>query len=418
MSFRFQPGAKPNAIARHAKMTVNPVLDPNHRASFQAVVDSRNEKIPGLWRRGERFYVQLRVDLGNGRTAPRRIPLAARTVARAAAELRKKQVERDKNELLLPGHRPKFEDFASEYLKSPMFLQKKERTQQSEEQAVKRWSAHLGGVRLDKITMPMIHSYREKRLSEKSRKVPHATISARTVNMDVMALRQVLTLAKQRGHIANLVQFFHPHRGGELEALRQRPPQRRPLLSKEQFGALLKASVPRITKNAGLLRYYLRFLALTGAREEEALRVRCDDVNFERGSVTIGADGNAKNSRSRTVDFSPELEKMLRELTRKIPPDASWLFPSPQRGNKDVHALTLRESFKTVRNKARLGWVGFHDLRHFFASQCVMAGIDFMTIASWLGHSDGGILVGKVYGHLADSHKKEAARKLRFFASA
>ena len=44
-----------------------------------------------------------------------------------------------------------------------------------------------------------------------------------------------------------------------------------------------------------------------------------------------------------------------------------------------------------------------------------MAGLDFMTIAARLGHSDGGILVGKVYGHLADSHKKAAAQKMVFF---
>jgi integrase len=62
-----------------------------------------------------------------------------------------------------------------------------------------------------------------------------------------------------------------------------------------------------------------------------------------------------------------------------------------------------------VRAKAKLPWVGFHDFRHFFASQCVMAGIDFMTVASWLGHSDGGVLVGKVYGHLADEHKRRMA---------
>jgi integrase len=37
--------------------------------------------------------------------------------------------------------------------------------------------------------------------------------------------------------------------------------------------------------------------------------------------------------------------------------------------------------------------VGFHDFRHFCASQCVMAGVDFMTIASWLAHQDGGVLV-------------------------
>jgi len=110
-----------------------------------------------------------------------------------------------------------------------------------------------------------------------------------------------------------------------------------------------------------------------------------------------------------------ELEKLPLEMVRELPPDTSWLFPSPQRGNKDIHAQTLRKSLKAVRKKAKLELVGFHDLHHFFDSQRAMAGIDFMTIAAWLGHSDGGILVGKVYGHLADTHKQAAARKLRFF---
>ncbi len=45
---------------------------------------------------------------------------------------------------------------------------------------------------------------------------------------------------------------------------------------------------------------------------------------------------------------------------------------------------------------------------------CVMAGIDFMTIAVWLGHKDGGILVGKVYGHLLDEHRQKAAKLVHF----
>jgi integrase len=90
-------------------------------------------------------------------------------------------------------------------------------------------------------------------------------------------------------------------------------------------------------------------------------------------------------------------------------PDSSFLFPSPQRGSQDIHARSLRESLRLVRRAAGLPWVGFHDLRHFFASQCVMNGLDFMTISHWLGHSDGGILVGKVYGYLADAHKVRMA---------
>jgi len=44
-----------------------------------------------------------------------------------------------------------------------------------------------------------------------------------------------------------------------------------------------------------------------------------------------------------------------------------------------------------------------------------MAGIDFLTIAAWLGHKDGGILVGKVYGgRLLDEHRTKAAKQVNF----
>ncbi|MGI8435342.1 MAG: tyrosine-type recombinase/integrase [Chthoniobacterales bacterium] len=364
--------------------------------------------MPGLWRRGSIYYAQLRIDLGNGHTAPRRLALDALTLDDAKIELGKKRADRDRGKLPVPQHRPKLEDFGAEYLESAKHTKKKPSTQRSEKQALKRWKKHIGGVRLDRITLPMIHSYREQRLQDGT--------SERTVNLDTMALRQVLAFAKQRGLIDNLVQFFDPKRGGGLEPLRQRPAPQRPLLKKEEFRLLLECADEKTTKNSLLFRLYVRFLALTGAREQEALKVRrSEDVDLDLGRVRIGAGGVAKNSKERWVDSSPELAALIQEIEQALPPDTSWLFPSPQRGAKDIHAKTLRESLKAARKKAALDWMGFHDLRHFFASQCVMAGIDFMTISQWLGHSDGGILVGKVYGHLADTHKRAAAQKLRFF---
>jgi hypothetical protein len=43
-----------------------------------------------------------------------------------------------------------------------------------------------------------------------------------------------------------------------------------------------------------------------------------------------------------------------------------------------------------------------------------MSGIDFMTIARWVGHKDGGILIGKVYGHLSNEHAQAQATRLNF----
>ena len=55
-----------------------------------------------------------------------------------------------------------------------------------------------------------------------------------------------------------------------------------------------------------------------------------------------------------------------------------------------------------------------HDLRHFFATNCIEAGIDIPTVSRWLGHKDGGALAMRVYGHLRDHHSKAMAQKVRF----
>ena len=134
--------------------------------------------------------------------------------------------------------------------------------------------------------------------------------------------------------------------------------------------------------------------------------------NFLATAMTVGSGGTSKSQSSRIVDFNGQLEALLREMYNRRAPDSDWLFPSPQRGERDIHAKTFRESLKLVRAEAELPNVGFHDLRHLFCSFSVMAGIDFMTIAAWLGHKDGGILIGKVYGHLLDEHRQKMAAKL------
>lgn len=35
-------------------------------------------------------------------------------------------------------------------------------------------------------------------------------------------------------------------------------------------------------------------------------------------------------------------------------------------------------------------------------------------IAEWVGHQDGGILIGRVYGHLANEHPQRMAQRLSF----
>ena len=42
----------------------------------------------------------------------------------------------------------------------------------------------------------------------------------------------------------------------------------------------------------------------------------------------------------------------------------------------------------------------------------IMGAADYRTISDWSGHRDGGVLVGRTYGHLSDDHKRRVARNL------
>ena len=358
-------------------------MSSNHCAQFIPARDSRNRRIPGLYIRGDRYYAQLWVDVGNGKKTSRRFPLFGAdkqpvqniTAAREALEIKRHQ--RRENQLTTIGHKPLFRDYCAAYFEKAKVQRKRAGTLDGERQALARWCDYLGHVRVDQIGTPLIASFIDKRLKGgkfHGRKL--AAVSERTANLDLMRLRNVLKCAMEDGYIRELPR---------IRMLDEAPPPKRELVTPAEFDQLIEAARNTCEKNGDQLADYLQFLALSGAREKEALRVKWADVDFARERVTIGADGLAKNWERRTVEFNPQLGALLREMRSRRAPDCSWLFPTPQHGSHDKHAKSFRESLKIARNASGLERVGFHDLRHYFCSVCVMAGIDFMTIAAWLG---------------------------------
>jgi integrase len=399
--------APPPAIA-HAQKPQS--LLKNHLAQFIAVRDSRNRRVRGLYQRNGRYYAQLWVDRGDGKKSARRFPLftpdnlPVRTLQEAKEALEVKRHERREDALPLLGRKPIFGDYCDTYFEKARVQRKRPGTIENERQAIARWRSHLGHLRIDKITTPMITAFLEKRLTGGAfggRKLE--PVSQRTANLDLMTLRNVLKAAVDDGYLRDLP---------KMKMLEEPPTPKRQLLMPAEFDRLIATARSDCKKNGEQLADYLRFLAFSGAREQEALRIQWGDVDFERERVTIGADQLSKNWESRTVEFNPQLGALLRDMRRRRAPDCAWLFPSPHRGPRDEHARSFRESLKMARRAAGLEWLGFHDLRHYFCSMCVMAGIDFMTIAVWMGHKDGGLLVGKVYGHLLEEHRQKMAGKL------
>jgi len=363
---------------------------------FLPVFDSRKRKVRGLVIRKEKFYAQMRVTIASGQTRAIRVPLDATRLDDAIIEAEKKRTEKHSGEIHLPGHRPQFSKLVEEYTGSATFKGKKEGTQQNETQSFKRWIEHLGGTRIDWIEEKSLTRFRDNRAAD--------GVTNRTINLDMVAFNNAMKYAKERGWLKT------PPR---VTKLKEVAAPRRQLITKAQIDSIIEHA-GTASKNFKLLRFYIRFLYSSGCREQEAVKIRRADVDMVRGVVHVGSDGDTKNRQGREIQFNVSLREVLSEILEALPPDTKWLFPSPQRGKKDIHAKTLRESFYASRDAAGLGWVGFHDLRHYFASTCVMAGIDYMTIAKWLGHQDGGILVAKVYGHLNDEHQRKAAEKLNF----
>ena len=365
----------------------------SHAPSFKPVFDSRKRKVKGLVTRNGRFYAQMRVPVASGASKAVRLALESTRLDAAIGELEKLRTEKRSGTIHLPGHRPQFSELVEQYKDSAVFLSKKANTRRNETLALKRLVEHLGGTRIDWIKEAALTSFRDIRAKD--------GVSNRTINIDVGAFNNAMRYAVESGLIK-----IPP----KVKKLKESKPPRRPLLTREQIDSILANA--NASKNEKQFALYVRFLVATGTREQEALKVRKTDVDMQREVIRIGADGDTKSTQGRDIQFNVSLRTVLQELMSALPGDTQWLFPSPQRGEKDIHAKTFKESLRLVRLAAGVPWVGFHDFRHYFASQCVMAGLDFMTIAKWLGHQDGGMLVGKVYGHLNDAHQKAAADKL------
>ena len=395
-----------------------------HAPTFAKVLDARKQPIRSLWVRNGRFYAQLAVENPiTGVKKTRLIPLkdkdgkAVATASQAVEELKRLQTQRADNALPVLSQQQKFADYAKHYLEiaalgksGPGEKSKKASTVDKEETILNRWTGTIGQLRLDQIKRVHVNRFIEQRLKDNA--------SPRTINLDVITLRVVLKGALSEGLIQRL-----PTDG--LQPLTTTT-RKRDLFTAADLDNLCKAALDKkesgepVTKNGQEFCDYVRFMAYSGARRNEALGMQWADVDFDNGQlylrrqITARGIEDLKNREERTVDFNPKLRALLFDIKARTQGVSQWLFPSPQRGDKDIPAKSFRESLELARTKAGLAGKAFHDLRHHFISMAVMSGIDFMTIAAWVGHKDGGVLIGKVYGHLANEHRQAMGEKMNF----
>jgi hypothetical protein len=123
-----------------------------------------------LYVRNGRYYCQLWTDLGNGKEGPRRFPLVdgdnhqVRNLAAAREALEIKRHERRENKLPTLGRKLLFAEYCELYFQKARVHRKRPCTVENARQATARWRDFLGQVRIDRIAVPAISAYIDKRL--------------------------------------------------------------------------------------------------------------------------------------------------------------------------------------------------------------------------------------------------------------
>ena len=233
--------------------------------------------------------------------------------------------------------------------------------------------AIVGSVRVKDFSRSHAHYFIKQRSK---------TVKGATVNRGLAVIKNMLTFAIEK-EIIDVHPLARFHMLPEEEVA-----LRIPTLEEE------RRLVAAVMKENPTIGAYVGILGETGARMQEGLRLQWPLVNLNQRLLTIE---ETKNGKVRHIPLSDYAIELLRTLTRIV--GCPYVFACLDTMDRYREP---RGPFETGRKKAGLEWVGFHDLRHFRASQWIMKGVDPRTVQELMGHRD--IKTTMRYAHFAPQH--------------
>ncbi len=258
---------------------------------------------------------------------------------------------------------------------------------------------HLGIAARSSLATLKISAIRTDQLKEYLRQ-RFAERTGRTANLDLIQMRKVFRLSIERSwrwdDPTQNINLF-PHKEKHV-----------PVPSLDEIKAVLQAMRDgRMRQESRKAADFIELLALSGLRLAEAQSLAWEDVNSDKGTLTVR---EGKGGKSRVVDLFPSLRAFVDRLLDGKEKPVCPIFPG--RGNQPYNPKCALETACKIAVVPRFS---FHGLRHAWATELVKAGIDFGTIAKWAGHNDGGLLIAKRYGnHMRRDHMQMAAQKASF----
>lgn len=252
-----------------------------------------------------------------------------------------------------------------------------------------------------------------------------------------LATERDVAASTQRQALAAILFLYKQVLGMQLPWLdnvtRAKQPKHLPrVLSQSEIQAVLR-ELPRTSAGLAVALTYG-----TGMRKSDVLRLRVQDLDFERRVITI-RDGKGGKDRTTMLPTSlvPGLQRQLAKraqmhavdiargmvdvdlphaLAKKYPNAPrewawQWVFAAaeystcPRTGSirrHHLHEKTLGRTLATAARRAGITkHVTTHTLRHSFATHLLEGGQDIRTIQELLGHSD--VSTTMIYTHVANT---------------
>lgn len=153
------------------------------------------------------------------------------------------------------------------------------------------------------------------------------------------------------------------------------------------------------SRYAPQFRAFILFQGFTGLRPGEAFELRWKDIEGDRIRVArrLGKYGTVDTPKS-GVGREVLLPPPAREALSTFPRSLDLVFRAARGGQ--LRRSPCFRYFDRVRREYGRPDLDLYDLRHFCAHQLyVRMGLPARVVATQLGHSDGGALVERLYGH-------------------
>lgn len=154
------------------------------------------------------------------------------------------------------------------------------------------------------------------------------------------------------------------------------------------------------------LRQLVKAGLFTGARYSELTHLAVADVNPDTRTVYIRP---SKSGKGRHVPLSPDgRDFFATAIAGKTGIDRVFLKADGSPWGKNHHVRPLQEACRMAKIEPG---IGFHELRHTYASLLAQAGADLLTISKLLGHADTRV-TSRHYAHLCDRTLSNAVNAL------